>query len=258
VSTVVEVFEHRDLSGSVFRDVNLRGAAFDDVNLSEVTIRGAYLAGLSIDQSDIAGMTVSGVRIDLLVEAELDRRDPWRARLRIADPYNPERLRDVLRSLGELREEFAHLLRSLSLDTLTTRSAPGSWSALECLRHMVFVEELYTNRYLLRSDAPWYRAGLVADFLTGDPEYADVGSEPTDDLEAVLAAWSAIHARTVAFVSRATADDLRRETGSAGSQQGTAGRDLQVLVGHTHAHIRQAEAAIREREELANVRSRGE
>ena len=253
---MAETFEHRDMSGSVFRDVSLRGALFDDVNLAEATIHGAYLAGLSIDQADITGMTVSGIRIDLLVEAELDRRDPERVRLRMSDPYDPQRLRAVVERLGVVREEFAALLRSLPLDSLTAQPAPGSWSALENLRHMIFVEELYTNRWLLRSDAPWCKSGLVADFLTGDPEYADVGSEPTDDLESLLAAWDAVHARTTDFVARATEDDLRRETRSAGSRQSTAGRDLQVLVGHTLAHVRQAEAAIGERRRAAQVPNR--
>jgi hypothetical protein len=109
---------------------------------------------------------------------------------------------------------------------------------------MVFVEELYTNRWLLRDDVPFSKLGLVADHLAGNPEYSDVGGEPTEDVEALLAAWEAIHARTLAFVARATAEDLRRETRSAGSRQGTAGRDLEVLVQHTHSHIRQAEAAM--------------
>jgi hypothetical protein len=241
-----ESFQHRDMSDSVFRDVSLRRSVFDDVNMAEVTIRRAYLANLSIDDADITGMTVFGIRIDLLVEAELDRRDPWRARLRMADPQDPVCVRAVLEHLGRLRGEFSTLLRSATRERLTARPAPDRWSAVENLRHMLFVEELYTNRWLLRNGAPWSRLGLVADFLAGNPTYADVGGDPTDDLDGILAAWEAIHSCTLEFAASATREDLLRDTREFDPGQPTAGRVLQGLVRHTHSHIRQAECAMTE------------
>jgi len=70
-------------------------------------------------------MTISGVRVDLLAEPELDRRDPERARLRMADSFAPECVRSVIRRLGEVRSGFSGPLRSAPLESLTPRPAPG-------------------------------------------------------------------------------------------------------------------------------------
>jgi hypothetical protein len=164
----------------------------------------------------------------------------------MADPYDPECVRSVVRHLDELRGAFADLLRSTPLEVLSARPEPDRWSAVENLRHMIFVEELYTNRWLLGVDAPWSRLGLVADFLVGNPDYSDVGSEPTDDVEALLAAWAGAHARTVELVARVTPEELRRETSYGDARPGPVGKVLKVLVDHTLSHVRQAEAAIGE------------
>ena len=90
--------------------------------------------------------------------------------------------------------------------------------------HTIFVEELYTNRWLLRDDTPGCRLGFFPDFLAGNPDYSDVGSEPTDDVQAILTAWVAIHARTLEYVARATPEELRRGASYDAARQGTAGK----------------------------------
>jgi hypothetical protein len=77
---------------------------------------------------------------------------------------------------------------------------------------LLFAEDLYLNRWILRNDQPWNPLGLLPDFLARHPDYAAVGSQPSDDLEAILAAWQAIHAQTRAFLADLTAEKLRRDT----------------------------------------------
>jgi hypothetical protein len=189
-------------------------------------------------------MTIFGIRVDLLVAAELDRRDPERVRLRMSDANDPEEVRAVMKRLDEVRGRFCELLRSTEPELLTTRPSPGHWTVIEIVRHLVFAEDLYLNRWILGTDEPWSTVGLLPAFLARDSEYAEVGSEPTDDLESVLEAWAAIHVRTQEYVAEVTAEQLRRDTSELDFGQGTVGQILQGMAQHDLAHIREAERAI--------------
>lgn len=246
-----EIFEDRDLAQSVFHQVNLYQAVFDDVNLGEVTLKNvnlgkaaisnANLGGLQIEDANIGGLTIFGFRIDQLIEAERDRRDPERIRLRMEDPYDPECVREMLNRLDDLRASFIAQLRGCDPSLLTARPKPEQWSALENLRHLVFAEDLYTNRWLLRNEEPWCKLGLRSGFLDGLPGYEDVGSQPTEDLEKVLAAWTAIHARLLSYVDGISPAELRRDTRGIDFGQGTVGKILQGLAAHDLEHIRQVQ-----------------
>ncbi len=238
------VFCKANLGGAAFSNVNLGKAAFDDVNLAEAVIHNANLCNLRIEDAFIGGMTVDGLRIDHLIEAERDRRDSERVRLRMSDPYDPECVRVVLKHLDELRAEFVAFLRSLDPALLMTRPAPEQWSAIECLRHLVFAEDLYLNRWLLQNERPWVLEGLLPAFLAGNASYIEVGSRPPSDLESVLAAWEELHRQTWQLVDQVTPEDLRRDTSQVDFGQGDAGKVLQGLAQHDLAHIRQAEAAV--------------
>src|SRR4051794_39637286 len=94
-------FREQDLTGSRFERVNLQGATFDhvtldgaelrSVDLNDVTIRGAEfhrarLRGVELVDVEISGevqnVVVNGVDIGPLIEAELNRRIPERAKMR--------------------------------------------------------------------------------------------------------------------------------------------------------------------------------
>ena len=112
------------------------------------------------------------------------------------------------------------------------------------MRHLLFAEDLYLNRWILRNDKPWNRMGLLPAFLAKDAAYADVGSQPRDDLEAILAAWDEVHVGTQAFLTDVTAEDLQRSTRDVDFGQGTVGQVLQGMALHDLHHIRQTEAII--------------
>ena len=74
-------FEEVDLSRAQFRDVSLRDASFHWVDLSGVRISAARLVDVDIT-GDVSDLRVNGVDVAPLVEAELDRRHPGRAKMR--------------------------------------------------------------------------------------------------------------------------------------------------------------------------------
>lgn len=87
-------FTHKNLSGARFEDVYLTGADFHGVDLTGarfrlvdltgVTIRGADLVDMDIS-GQIKNLKINGVDVAPLVEAELDRRYPGRAKMRPSD-----------------------------------------------------------------------------------------------------------------------------------------------------------------------------
>ncbi|MCJ7551518.1 MAG: DinB family protein [Anaerolineae bacterium] len=238
------VFRSLDLAGATFDNVNLANATFNNVNLADVTIRDANMSGLTIEGVSLEGMTIDGIRVRTLVEAEKDRLDPERDRLRMADPFDCEDVKRVMARLDEVRAAFYARLWDTPAEQLNHNSGPDAWSALEHTRHMVFAEELYTDRWILRNDRPWSKLGMLPPFLEHETSYADVGVEPTGDLETVLAAWDAAHAETHAFLANVTLEDLCTDTREIDFGQNTIAGILQGLANHDLLHIRMAEAAL--------------
>jgi hypothetical protein len=242
---VPETFENQDLAEAVFHNVNLQKAHFEDVNLSSATIRNATLENFSIDDSYIKGLTISGFDIHQLISDELDRRDPERVRLRMTDRYNPENVRIGMQRLDEVRQAFHQALLATNPDLLNTRPAPGEWSVVEIVRHLLYSEDLFLNRRILGNQEPWNPLGLLPDFLIDHPAYAGVGSEPTEDIAKLLEAWEAIHAHMHAFVASVTEAVLRSPLRDLAYGNGTVGDVLQGMAHHDLDHIRQAEETIK-------------
>lgn len=238
------LFEEVNLGGAVFRNANLCKASFNDVNLGQVTIRNGNLADVRIEDANISGLTIDGFRIDSLIEAERDRLDPERARLRMANPYDLACLREVIQRLDGVRASFVDFLRLQGVEVLTAQPAPGEWSALECLRHILFAEDLYLNRWLLRNDQPWLEQGRLSAFLINRPGFERVEAQSDASLKEILAAWDALHHQTWQLIDHLTPEDLRRSTRDVDFGQGDVAHVLQGLAQHDLVHIRQAEAAI--------------
>ena len=103
-------FTRADLRGSRFERVDLGGAQLRTVDLTDARFRGVYLGGVvmggvelvDVDiHGEIQNVTVNGVDIGPLVEAELDRRYPDRAKMRPADPAGFREAWDVLERLWD-------------------------------------------------------------------------------------------------------------------------------------------------------------
>lgn len=274
-----EVFEHKEMQGSVFKEVNLNnsrfdldnltGAAFNMVNmpdsifsntglnnsvfkcsnLENSVITDTFLKNMKISFCLYDGLTIDGIEVLPLVEAEKDRLDPERIRLRIKNPFDPDEVKKVMHHLDEMRDGFYSFLRSTPHERLVKKpKGIDRWSALEHVRHLVFAEDLYLNHRLLNNYIPYNPIGMIPDFLKNDPSFYEVGSKPTEDLEEVLSVWSSIHEEMKKYIMHITPELLKSELDiNPGSpEKVTVGYIIQMLPPHVLLHIRMAEKAIEE------------
>lgn len=159
-------FEDEDLSGARFQRVTLADARLRDVNLYRAVMRGVELVDADIS-GDITGLRINGVEVAPLVEAELDRRDPERVKMRPTDPDGFRAAYDLLERLwGET------VARARRLDpALLHESVDDEWSFIQTLRHLVFVTDSWVRRAILGEPAPWHPLALPWDTM---PDYPGV------------------------------------------------------------------------------------
>jgi hypothetical protein len=199
-------FISKDLAGSVFEEVYLTGARFHDVDLSGarfhlVDLTGAKISGSALADVDISGrisnLRVNGVDVVPLVEAELDRRYPDRAKMRPADADGYREAWDILERLWRQTVERA---RGMPPDLLHER-ADGEWSFIETLRHLLFATDAWVRRAMLGDPSPWDPLDLPHDEMPDEPAIPrDRGARPS--LDQVLA----LRADRMATVRRVLAD----------------------------------------------------
>src|SRR5689334_7252282 len=102
-----------DLTGRELRNVVVRGADVRAGGIVDCRLRGVDVRNVSID-GELQNVVVNGVDIAPLVEAELDRRDPERARMR---PETPD----------GFREAWAILERRWTATVERARILPEEW-----------------------------------------------------------------------------------------------------------------------------------
>ncbi len=157
-------FERVNLSGADLRAVDLANARFRGVNLSGVVMRGVELVDVDI-HGEIWNLTINGVDIGVLVNAELDRRYPDRARMRPTEPAGFREAWDVLQRLwGETVERAGRMNPALLHE-----SVDGEWSFIETLRHLVFATDSWVRRAILGDPSPWDPLDLPWDEMPDTP-----------------------------------------------------------------------------------------
>ncbi|MFD1051019.1 pentapeptide repeat-containing protein, partial [Kibdelosporangium lantanae] len=124
-----------DLHGAEFRECDLTGA-----RLIGVVMQDAVIDGL------VTNLVVNGVEVTGYVEAELDRRHPVRVLIRSDDP-------DDLRSASrQLRADWAATIERIRRTPgVERRSVNDEWSAVQTMRHLVFVHDSWFRRCCLGS-----------------------------------------------------------------------------------------------------------
>lgn len=157
-------FERVDLSGAEFRASDLAGARFRGADLTGVVMRGVELVDVDI-HGEIANVTINGVAVAPLIEAELDRRYPDRARMR---PTTPAGFRDAWDTVERLWDGTVRRARRLD-PALLHESVDGEWSFVETLRHLVFATDAWVRRAILGDPAPWDRLDLPWDEMLDAP-----------------------------------------------------------------------------------------
>jgi uncharacterized damage-inducible protein DinB len=157
-------FERVDLSGAYLRAVDLTGAQFRGVDLSGAVMRGVELANVDI-YGEIVNVTINGVDVGPLVDAELNRRYPDRAKMRPADPAGFAEAWDTLERLWGQTAERARRLPP----ELLHESVDGEWSFIETLRHLVFATDAWIRRAILGDPSPWDPLDLPWDEMPDTP-----------------------------------------------------------------------------------------
>ena len=143
-------FDRADLTGSEFRASDLTDCQFRSVDFSRAVMRGVELADVEIS-GEILNLTINGVDIGPLVDAELDRRYPDRAKMRPADPAGFREAWDVVERLWDQT-----VARARRLDPgLLHESVDGEWSFIQTLRHLVFATDAWIRRGILGDPSPW-------------------------------------------------------------------------------------------------------
>jgi len=201
-------FDQVDLTGATFRGVDLSDVIIRGADLSRVRISGAELAHVEIN-AELLDVVVNGVDIAPLVEAELDRRDPDRPRMR---PTTVEGFREAW-DLVETRWD-ATVAHARRLDpALLHESVNGEWSFIETLRHLVFATDAWVRRALLGDPAPYHPLGLPWDEAPDDQGLPrDRAARPT--LDEVLELRRDRMAGVRAFLAELTPAQLAGETTS--------------------------------------------
>jgi uncharacterized protein YjbI with pentapeptide repeats len=157
-------FERVDLGGAEFRAVDLAHATFRGVDLCGVVMRGVELGNVDI-RGEIDNLTINGVDIGPLVDAELNKRYPQRAKMRPADPAG---FREAWKILERLWSETVDRASGLEPELLHV-SVDGEWSFIETLRHLVFATDSWIGRVILGDPSPWDPLGLPWDEMPDTP-----------------------------------------------------------------------------------------
>jgi hypothetical protein len=165
-------FREQDLTGARFERVNLRGATFNQVDLTGMQVRGAVLTGsrmrgVELVDVDIYGelqnVTVNGVDIAPLVDAELNRRMPERAKMR---PDDSDGFREAWAILEALWDGTVARATTFPEEALH-RSVDDEWSFIQTLRHLNFASAAWVGRMVLGTASPWHPLDLPWDEAPG-------------------------------------------------------------------------------------------
>jgi uncharacterized protein YjbI with pentapeptide repeats len=199
-------FTSTDLTGSRFEDVHLVGARFHDVDLTGarfhlVDLTGAVIRGAALVDVDISGeiqnLQVNGVDVVPLVEAELNRRDPDRSKMR---PVDSDGFRAAWAIIERRWPQTVDRARGLPPELLHER-VDGEWSFIETLRHLVFATDAWVKRAILGEPSPWDPLDLPHDEMPDTPAVPrDRATRPS--LDEVLA----LRADRMATVRQVLAD----------------------------------------------------
>lgn len=235
-------FTHADLSGASFTGVDLSGAKFRDCDLSRIKIADAWLRDVYLS-GEIGNVVVNDVDVTAFVEAELDRRHPERASLRLI------RTADDHRTMWHTLERLwaGTVARAERLpEPARHERVDEEWSFVETLRHLVFATDAWASRTILDQPKPYHRLGIYSPHhpedaaelgveLAAQPSYAEVMQARADRMAVVR--------RIVDGLDDAELERVVERTPGPGypEERRTVGRCLRVIMNEECEHRRYAE-----------------
>jgi uncharacterized protein YjbI with pentapeptide repeats len=171
-------FREQDLTGARFERVSLRRATFTQVSLNNASMHTVDFTGVQVRGADfnecrmrgvelvnveiygeLSNVVVNGVDIAPLVDAELNRRMPDRARMR---PDDPDGFREAWAILERLWEGTVTRARTFP-EAALHRSIDDEWSFIQTLRHLNFASAAWVGRMILGNASPWHQLDLPWD-----------------------------------------------------------------------------------------------
>ena len=145
-------------------------------------------------------------------------------------------LNDVQAVLSTTPERWQRLVSTLPIDLLTRPPAPGEWSALDCLQHLLNAEQVL---FPVRLHA----------FLTGqnftdfDPHQPHEESDQQTP-EQLADAYARYRQKSLALLKQLKDDDLERTSHHPKFGTVTLSQMLHTWAGHDLMHTVQAERAL--------------
>lgn len=193
-----------DLRRARFIDADLTGAHFREVTLNDARFIGVVAHDVEVEGL-ISNLRVNGVEVMQFVAGELDRRHPERLLLRSTDVAG---LRKGWETLADAWGGTMERLAALPVRE-QNRRVDGEWSAIETLRHLVFVSDAWFRRAVLGIESPYHPIGLAPDFVKEQGEMGlDPRAKPT--LEEIRAVRTAQATEIVDYLARLTDEALER------------------------------------------------
>jgi hypothetical protein len=169
-------FVDQDFSAAEFRECMLNGSRFIGVVMQDAEIDGL-----------VTSLVVNGVEVTTYVEAELDRRYPVRVLIR------SDVSADLLEGWRQLQADWSATIDRLRASPgMEHRTVNGEWSALDTLRHLVFVHDSWFRRCVLGSTDLFTPIGLAIDDVPDrERQGLDLTADPSLDEVAVVRAEQA-------------------------------------------------------------------
>ena len=145
-------------------------------------MRGVELVDVEID-GELQNVVINGIDIAPLVDAELNRRMPERAKMRPDDADGFRAAWAILERLWEGTVAWACTFPVAELH----RGVDDEWSFVQTLRHLSFATAAWVNRMILGTASPWAsarsavgRGARVGRHSVGPRRTAFAGGGPRD------------------------------------------------------------------------------
>jgi uncharacterized damage-inducible protein DinB len=214
-----------DLEGITLDDCLMNRARLKNVDLSGAKIRGSLLIDVEIS-GEIQNLIVNGVDVAPLVEAELDRRDPERAKMR---PTDAAGFREAWDLVERRWAETVDRARNLDPEQLHER-VDGEWSFIETLRHLVFATDAWIRRALLGDPSPYSPLDLPHEDMALAPGVVPNDADARPTLEEVLELRRDRMASMRRVVDELTDEQLAGQTAAVEGPGYPAPREYPVAV----------------------------
>lgn len=193
-----------DLTSSRFDQCDLSGSRFHNSYFTDVKMSGAWLENVDIS-GVVRNVTVNGVDIGPLVEAELDRREPERAKLAPSEPAGFAEAWDIIERAWAGTVESARRLPEAALH----ERVDDEWSFLETLRHLILCTDAWIGRMVLGEQHPYSPIGLPHDENTIELPLDATADPGLDEVLEVRADRMATVRRVIHSIRSDELDELR-------------------------------------------------